>query len=173
MAESERNGISTAETQKLFLLAEILFNRGDYIAAYEKMKEAKTSYLLETKGEFKILYAIKNNPIESLGILLSVSLAGLGSSYFVKTRLLKRKLKVLGEEEGLLLQLMRVVQRDCFENNKMSMEEYGEAMFQYENRLSNVIQEKVMTETQLANLMRVGGKKKALNQERDRLTVLV
>jgi hypothetical protein len=173
MAESERNGISTAETQKLFLLAEILFNRGDYIAAYEKMKEAKTSYLLETKGEFKVLYAIKNNPVESLGILISVSLAGLGSSYFVKTRLLKRKLKVLGEEEGLLLQLMRVVQRDCFENNKMSMEEYGEAMFQYENRLSNVIQEKVMTETHIANLMRVGGKKKALNQERDRLTVLV
>jgi hypothetical protein len=68
---------------------------------------------------------------------------------------------------------MRVVQRDCFENNKMSMEEYGEAMYQYENRLSNVIQEKVMTETQIANLMRVGGKKKALNQERDRLTILV
>jgi len=173
MLEAERNGIATSETRKLVLLSEILFNRGDYVAAYEKLKEAKTSFLLETKGEFKLLYAIKNNPVQSLGVLISISAIGVGSGYFVRMRLLKRKLRMLAEEEGLLLQLMRVVQRDCFENNKMSMEEYGEAMYQYENRLSTVIQEKVMTETQLANLMRVGGKKKALNQERDRLTILV
>ena len=173
MIESEKNGVVTSETKKLFLLAEILFNRGDYVAAYEKMKEAKTSYLLETKGEFKILYAIKNNPVESLGILISISALGLGSSYFVRMRLLKRKLRMLAEEEGLLLQLMRVVQRDCFENNKMSMEEYGESMYQYEARLSAVIQEKVTTETQIANLMKIGGKKGALGQERDRLTILI
>jgi hypothetical protein len=42
----------------------------------------------------------------------------------------------LAEEEQLLLQLMKVVQRDCFENKKMSMEEYDSAMFQYEKKLS-------------------------------------
>jgi hypothetical protein len=173
MIESEKNGVETSETKKLFLLAEILFNRGDYVAAYEKMKEAKTSYLLETKGEFKILYAIKNNPIETLGILVSLSAIGLGSGYFLRLKLLKRKLRMLTEEEGLLLQLMRVVQRDCFESNKMSMEEYGESMYQYEARLSFVIQDKVTTETQIANLMKLGGKKKALGQEKDRLTILI
>jgi hypothetical protein len=155
------------------MLAEILFNRGDYVAAYEKMKEAKTSYLLETKGEFKLLYAIKNNPIETLGILVSISAIGLGSGYFIRLKLLKRKLRMLTEEEGLLLQLMRVVQRDCFESNKMSMEEYGEAMYQYEARLSFVIQDKVTTETQIANLMKLGGKKRALGQEKERLTLLI
>jgi hypothetical protein len=173
MAESEKNGISTAETQKLFLLAEILFNRGDYIAAYEKMKEAKTSYLLETKGEFKVLYAIKNNPIESLGILISLGLISVGSGLLIKLRLFKRKLKILAEEEALLLELMKVVQRDCFEYAKMSMEEYGEAMYQYENRLGNVIQEKVRTESEIANLMRLQGKQNSLYQEKARLLILV
>jgi hypothetical protein len=173
MIESEINGVETPETKKLFLLAEILFNRGDYVAAYAKLKEAKTSYLLETKGEFKLLYAIKNNPVETLGILISLSAIGLGSSYFVRLRLLKRKLRMLTEEEGLLLQLMRVVQRDCFESNKMSMEEYGESMYQYESRLSFIIQDKVTTETQVANLMKLGGKKKALGQEKNRLTNLI
>jgi len=171
--ESERNGVSVAETKKLFYLAEILFNRGDYVAAYAKLKEAKSSYLLETKGEFKILYAIKNNPGEFLAIVLSISAVGVGSGYFFRFKMLKRKLRMLAEEEVLLLQLMRVVQRDCFEGDKMSMEEYNEAMYQYEARLSSIIQEKVTAETTIANLMRVGGKKKALSQEKDRLITLV
>ncbi|MEI7719410.1 MAG: hypothetical protein WCI72_06065, partial [archaeon] len=135
--------------------------------------EAKSSFLLETKGEFKILYLIKNNPIETLGILISLSAAGVGSGYFIRLRLLKRRLKMLAEEEALLLELMKVVQRDCFENNKLSMEEYNEAMFQYEARLSEVIQEKVKTETVISNLIKIGGKKKALEQEKDRLLILV
>jgi hypothetical protein len=40
---------------------------------------------------------------------------------------------------------MKVVQRECFEGNKMSMEEYGEAMNQYENKLSETIEEKVLS----------------------------
>jgi DNA polymerase III delta prime subunit len=173
MIESEKNGVATTETKKLFLLSEILFKRGDYIAAYEKMKEAKSSYLLETKGEFKLLYAIKNNPVETLTILISISILGIGSGYFIRLKLLKIKLRMLSEEEVLLLQLMRVVQRDCFENNKMSMEEYSEAMYQYEGRLSSIIQERVTTETLITNLMKLGGKKKALMQEKDRLYILL
>ncbi|MEI7719534.1 MAG: hypothetical protein WCI72_06700, partial [archaeon] len=135
--------------------------------------EAKSSFLLETKGEFKILYFIKNNPMQSLGIIISLGLVGVGSGLLMRLRLYKRKLKTLAEEEALLLELMKVVQRDCFENARMSMEEYNEAMFQYEARLSEVIQEKVKTESEIANLMRLQGKKNALNQEKDRLLILV
>jgi len=173
MAEAKVNGIDVPETKKLYFMAEILFKRGDYVEAYAKLKEASTSFLLETKGEFKILYYIKNNPVQSLGILISLSLVSIGSALLIRLRLLKRKLRLLAEEEELLLQLMRVVQRDCFEGNRMSMEEYAEAMYQYETRLSDIIKEKVQAETSLANLMKIGGKKKALNQERDRLLVLI
>jgi hypothetical protein len=53
------------------------------------------------------------------------------------------------------------------------MEEYNDAMIQYEKRLGTVIQEKIKTETQIANINKLSGKKKALTQEKDRLTVLV
>ena len=171
--EAEKNGVTVYETRKLLYMARIIFDRGDYIAAYAKLEEAKSSFLLETKGEYNLYYVIKNNPLESLGILISLSLIGLGSGYLIRLGLLKRKLRILGEEEVLLLQLMRVIQRDCFEGNKMSMEEYEEAMIQYESRLSKVIQEKIKTETQIANINKLSGKKSALKQEKDRLITLV
>jgi hypothetical protein len=80
---------------------------------------------------------------------------------------------MLIEEERLLLQLMRVIQRDCFENNKMSMNEYNEAMYQYEARLSDVVKERVKTETVILNLMKLGGKERALNEEKKRLFILL
>ena len=49
---------------------------------------------------------------------------------------------MLEEEEKLLLQLMSVVQKECFEKSKMSMEEYREAMSQYEKKLGKTIEEK-------------------------------
>jgi hypothetical protein len=129
--------------------------------------------LLETKGEFNLLYAIKNKPIESLGIFISLSLIGIGSGYLIRIRFLKRKLRLLGEEEMLLLQLIKVVQRDCFENNRMSMGEYNESMVQYENRLSEIIQTRINIETKVANLMRFSGKRNALIQEQARLLALI
>lgn len=82
-------------------------------------------------------------------------------------------MSALSEETELLMELMRVVQKDCFEKNKLSMEEYAEAMSQYESRLSDIIQEKVTTETQLANMNKLRGRKKALIQEKIRLTELI
>jgi exonuclease VII large subunit len=80
---------------------------------------------------------------------------------------------MLGEEEMLLLQLIKVIQKDCFENNRLSMEEYNEAMSQYEGRLSEIIQARVTIESQIANLMKFRGKRKALKQEKDRLLMMV
>ncbi len=53
------------------------------------------------------------------------------------------------------------------------MEEYNEAMIQYEARLSEVIQERIRAETVLANLMKIKGEKNALKQEKDRLLTLI
>ena len=55
----------------------------------------------------------------------------------------------------------------------MSMQEYNEAMNQYEDRLSEIIQTRIKVETQIANLMKLSGKRNALMQERDRLFILI
>mgnify|MGYP001613981883 FL=1 len=88
-------------------------------------------------------------------------------------RLYRRKLRMLTEEEKLLLELMKVVQRETFEKNHLSMEEYGQAMSQYETKLSGVIEDKIKTETNLAHFFKIKGKQKALKQEKERLYDLV
>ncbi|MEM4719803.1 MAG: hypothetical protein QXG18_03005, partial [Candidatus Pacearchaeota archaeon] len=51
--------------------------------------------------------------------------------------------------------------------------EYQVAMAQYEQRLSQCVEEEIRTETSLAHLGKYKGKKKALTQEKERLTDLI
>jgi hypothetical protein len=76
---------------------------------------------------------------------------------------------MLKEEEVLLLELMKVIQREVFERNRMSMEEYEAAMMQYENKLSETVEDKIKTETKIANLLKFKGKRIALGEEKKRL----
>ena len=171
--QAENRGIEIIETKKILYVAEIAFDRGDYFLALDRLKQAKLTYALETKGEFSIYHTIKNNPLESLAALIGFGIFGFGSSLVVRLRLYKKKLKFLREEEKLLLELMGVVQRQCFEKKHMSMEEYAEAMGQYEKKLSKTIQDKIRTETKIANLLKIKGKKKALFEEKKRLVELM
>jgi len=91
----------------------------------------------------------------------------------MKIRIYKRKLRLLAEEEKLLLELMKVLQRDTFEKNSMSMDEYLLAMTQYEKRLGETVEDKIRIETKLSNLMKIKGKKLALKEESKRITDLI
>ncbi|MEK6856181.1 MAG: hypothetical protein AABX66_03430, partial [Nanoarchaeota archaeon] len=174
MDDARLNGIQTPETNKLVNLAESAFIRGDYSLAMARLKEAQLSFALETKGEFNLGYFIIRNPGESAGIALLTFLFVTSTTLLVKRRLLKSKLKLLSEEEVLLIGLMKVVQKQCFEEAKMSMEEYQNTMSQYEERLNKVIQERISAESKLLNLMKIrGGKKKALREESERLKELI
>jgi hypothetical protein len=173
IAQKKKEGISVIETEKMLTIAEVIYNRGDYISALEKLKQAQLVYTAEVKGEFNLAYAIKNNPLQALGIIILAGILGTSSTLAIRYRLLKRKLAMLKEEEILLLELMKVIQRECFENNKMSMEEYGQAMSQYETKLSMTIEDKIETETKIANILKVKGKKIALEEEKKRLLELI
>ena len=83
------------------------------------------------------------------------------------------KIKNLEEEEKLLLELMKTVQRETFENSHFSMGAYREAMFQYETKLSQVIEDKIETETKLASLFKIRGRERALKGEKEKLYNLV
>lgn len=171
--KSEKMGIEITETKKVLYVADVAFKRGDYFLALERLKEAKLTYALEVKGEFNLISTVENYPLESLAVLIGFGIFSLGSSLLVRLRLYKRKLKILQEEEKLLLELMAVVQRQCFEKKNMSMEEYTESMSQYEKKLSETIEDKIRTETKIANLLKIQGKKKALSEERKKLTDLM
>ena len=61
---------------------------------------------------------------------------------------------------------MKMVQRQCFEENRMSMEEYEQAMMQYEDKLSETIEDKIRTETKITNILKLKGTRIALNEEK-------
>ncbi|HED06113.1 MAG TPA: hypothetical protein ENI61_05450 [Ignavibacteria bacterium] len=171
--KTDKNGIDTFETKKVLYIAQAIFDRGDYLLALEKLRSAKLMFALETKGEMNIFYTIKNNPYQTLLAFAGVGVFSFGSSLVVRSRLYRRKLRLYGEEEKLLLELMKVVQRDTFEGNKMSMEEYGEAMSQYEKKLGEAIEGRIRIEAKVANVYKIKGKKKALKEEKERLINLV
>jgi hypothetical protein len=171
--ESERNGVDVFETKRLLYVAEVIYGRGDYVEAYKKLKEAKLTYALETKGEFNLYYTVKNNPLQSLGVFVAIFVVSLSSSLIVRRKLYQRKLRMLLEEEKLLLELMKVIQRETFEKNHMSMEEYGAAMSQYEFKLGKTVEEKISIETKLSHMLKVRGKEKALIEEKKRLIKLI
>jgi hypothetical protein len=173
IAEAEKNGIGTIETQKLLFLAEAAFKRGEYILTLERLEETQLTYALETKGEFNLFYAVKNNPLETTGILMGFAMFSLATSLALRYKIYKRKLRLLKDEEKLLFELMKIVQIECFDKNKMSMEEYQEAMDQYTKKLSNSIEEKINIETKLSNMLKRKGKKNALKDEKTRIISLM
>ena len=171
--KSERNGISVIETKQILYLAEIAFSRGDFDLSLERLKEARLTYALQVKGEFNLISTIKNNPVPTASTLLAAVFLSLSSAILIRLQLYKKKLRFLQEEEKLLLELMKVVQRECFEKSRMSMEEYDEAMSQYELKLSKTIEERINVESKIANILKVKGKKKALHMEKERLVSLI
>ena len=173
ISDAEKQGVKIIETKKLLYIAEAAYNRGDYINALKSLEQAKLSYALETKGEFNLLYTVKNHPLETMYAIIGLIVFTFSSSLAIRLSLYKRKLKYLREEEKLLLELMKTIQRECFENNHLSMEEYREAMNQYEKRLAETINDKIIIETKLANILKLRGKKKTLAEERLRLTELI
>jgi len=174
LEEARLNGIKTPETSKIVLMSEAAFVRGDYATAIARLKEAKLSYALEVKGEFNLIAYVKRNPAQSGGIAVLSLFIIISSSVFIRYKLLKLKFKILSEEETLLIGLMKVVQKECFENGKMSMEEYENTMNQYEIRLNVVISDKIETETKLVNIMKIArGNEMALREEERRLKDLI
>jgi len=49
------------------------------------------------------------------------------------------------------------------------MGEYENAMAQYENRLSEAVEDRIKIETKVANMLKFKGKRKALDEEKKRL----
>jgi hypothetical protein len=171
--EAENRGLDVFETKKMLYVAETIFERGNYVLAYQNLKEAKTSFALETKGEINILYEIKNNPLEFSASLFAIALISFVSTASIRARNLRRKYRSLEKEEKILLDLMKVVQKDTFEKGKMSMEEYTESIIQYEKKLNNVISEKIKTQARLAHFLNLKGKRKALEEEKIELRKLL
>ena len=169
--ETSKYGIETPKTDRLISLAKSALERGDYLLALERVKDAQLTYIIETKGKFGLIYYIRKNTFEFF-LYTIATLILLTILYFrTKISVINYNLKGLQQEEDTLLGLMRVVQKECFEERKMSMSEYNDAMLQYEDKLSKAVQRTIELEAEKANLLKF--KHRKLELERKRLLDLM
>jgi len=169
VADASRREVDTPDTVRLLNLAKTGFARGDFAAAKARLEEARLTYALETKGEFSVGYFIRENPR-----MVIAAVAGLFLLYFlvflnVRYVVLADRIKKLRREESILIGLMKTIQRECFEEKKLSMEEYKESMQQYENRLGGAVNKLIEAETLKANILHIGSEESRLMRERERL----
>ncbi|MCE7739897.1 MAG: hypothetical protein GPJ50_11015, partial [Candidatus Heimdallarchaeota archaeon] len=173
LEEVRDKGIDTPNTDRLLELAKSALSRGDWDTALSRAKEAKLTLAVETKGEFKLGYFVRNNWHRLL--LSSAILAALITVGTFRWKLgdINRELKRLREQEKILLQLMKQVQKECFEQHKMSMTEYREAMLQYEEKLGKTIQKLIELETMKQNLFKFKPKKLRLLNESKKIVSMI
>lgn len=171
---TNEKGIATLNSERIVKLAKLSLQRAEFEQAYARAKEAQVAYALEIKGEIgKLSYYLKNNPMEiSLGAVFLV-IFSFSSYKLTRLQVIKNKLAKLKEEESILTELMKVIQRETFKENRMSIEEYKEAMLQYEKKLAKVIEEIIDLETQRAYVLKFASSIKELKVERARIVDLI
>jgi len=165
--ENARNkGLETPNTERLMNLAFFALSREDYVTALERIKEAEFTFNIETKGEFSIMYYVKNNPLQSsLLVILGLFLTS-GSIFSIRYSRIKIELNKLGKEKVILTNLIKTAQKECFEENMVSVEEYQTSLKQYENRLSAIAQREIELITLKSALLNPALKKNEFERKR-------
>ncbi len=171
---AEEKGIDVSESVRLLKLAKLSIERGEFEQAYSRVKDSQLTYALEVKGEFgKLSYYLKEYPEEISLSALFLVIFSFGTYKRSQLRLIKNKIKKLKKEEKILNELIRVVQKECFKDKKMGMNEYETVMGQYNKKLSEVIEELIEMETKRAQLLRFTSKTKRLKLEKEKVISLI
>jgi len=151
--DAKRRGIKTPGTERLISLAETALQREDYEIAAERIEDAEFTYNLETKGEFSILYTIRNNPLQSLFIVFSFILLTLFTTRVYRLTRVNFELRRISKEQNILQQLIKTAQREAFEKKTISMGQYTTTVKQYEERANTGLQREVELESTKAFLL--------------------
>ncbi|MDP3026758.1 MAG: hypothetical protein Q8N63_03550 [Nanoarchaeota archaeon] len=171
---AEEKGIDISKSERMLKLAKLSLERKEFSQASQRIKDAQTAYALEVKGEFgNLSYYIKEYPKEvSLSAFLLI-IFSFGAYNLSKLRAIKQRIKRLKEEEKMLNELIRVVQKQCFKDKKMSMSEYRIAINEYQKKLSGIIEELIELEIKRVQMLRLMPQAKKLKIEKERIVELI
>ena len=122
---------------------------------------------------FRSRFVTNNWKIIVISLIIFIVLAYF-SFLLLKYNIVNHKLKSVRKEEEILMGLIKEMQRDCFERNKLTMNEYYDSLLQYEKRMSKVIQEIIALETTKINLFKLFKTEyRRLIEERSKLLSLI
>ncbi len=161
--EAEHNGLKVPKTGRLLLLAKAALEREDFSTALKRAEDSKVTYALETVGKFNVFAYVRNNWEKVSGFTIISIIISYLLILYIRLNLINMELRRLRKEEKVVLGLIKEVQRECFEEGKMSMEEYTEALMHYERRLSDIVKRAIELGTKREHLFRL------FKKEKDRL----
>jgi len=170
IASAQGNGLTTVETERILLLAQAALDRGDYALALERANDAKVTAAIEIAGKFNLAAFVRNNwkgILAALAVLcIALYLLLLSLRYF----LIKERIRFLTKEIDVVTDLIKETQRECFEGNRLGIDEYKDAIYQYEmrlNRLFNNITELQTKRTHMVSLWHA--EEHRLNAEKEQI----
>jgi len=169
IATSEEQGINTPKTSRLLILAKLAFARGEFENAAGVLKDALLTYSIETKGAFNAGFFVIQNSAGLTAATIIIIILAFFASLQAKRALLNRREKLLLAEEDLLLEMIKSLQKQCFLEKKIGMNEYQSALTQYETRLSEAVEKMINTQNELTNLTSFKSRVTKLTIEKSKL----
>ncbi|MEK6943435.1 MAG: hypothetical protein AABX00_05215 [Nanoarchaeota archaeon] len=166
---SKERYIEVSESERSVNLAIAAFERGNFELASQRAEEAELVYASEVKGVIPIKWYLTEFKLQILGAFAVLMMIVFLASVSAKRTYLKHEIRKCQEEEDLLLGLIKEVQRETFEKNSKSIEEYNEALNQYEGKLADVLNSQLSYENRLAHLITFTSKHKMLLKEKEKI----
>ncbi|MDD5348517.1 MAG: hypothetical protein PHT59_07880, partial [Candidatus Omnitrophica bacterium] len=165
--------MKTSQADRLYLLANSAFERGDYADAMSRLDDAELTYALETAQSFSLTSFLKRYSPQLVLVAIILTLASALIFVDVRFWMMDNELSQLANEENILVGLIKEVQVDYFERGRMSASEYTTSVEQYETRLGKIVQRRVELETEKQNFFTVRSRSVRLKQEKARLEELI
>lgn len=147
LLRSERYGIQSNETRKMYDLAVSAFSRGDYDRAGERATSAIISYGIEAKDMTDIAEALEKNKI-AIFAFASASLAFLIiAGKLVYSSRKRRRIKYLSREEDAVKSLIKGLQTRFFEKGVIGKAAYDYQTSLHIERLAKISKERASIES--------------------------
>ncbi len=168
--EAKGKLLKTAETEKAFELVKKAFEREDYISALNRAKETQLTLFLETRGRVNILWFIEEYwPLLMFGSIF-VYLLLIYAYGRIMIAYLGLRLAELEKEEHIVINSMKTEQKLFLEKGKLSNEDYVKNMARNENRLNEIMKQKIELRNKRLFLMQTREALANVKKEEEELT---
>lgn len=174
IAEADIKGISTDSSKRILKLAKLSLEREDFEEASARVKEARSAFAVEIKGEIgKLSYYLKYYKGEIAFSTLFLAILSFASYKVARFRHLKRKISKLKDEERIITELIKFAQKEAFKLKKIDLEEYRETLIQCEKRMAKIIEQIIDAEVEIAHIFKFTRTKNKLLNEKQKIIDLI
>jgi hypothetical protein len=139
----ESQGYDMGTLQDTMALAYTSFNQENFASALHRAKEAQLYSAVAVEQQINITAFVKQH---ALAILTSISIAGV-AGFFIERKLflatVARRLRMLKQQEKELSLLRVAAQTACFNEHKITTQEYHKLLYEYESTIESIRKQKI------------------------------